>query len=103
MPRPFTPASLALQNAPDTLNFDAGPLTSATGNTLTLGGTLTFLNTNANTINVTGNGACTLALGPIVGTTSGHLPIAAWPSTRRPGGPAVTIASFRVGELEPMA
>ena len=79
------------------MNFDAGPLTSATGNTLTLPSTLTFLNTNANTINVTGNGACTLALGPIVGTTSGHLPLASLAINAPAGGPAVTIASFVSG------
>ncbi len=93
----FTPGSLALQNAPDTLNFDVGPLTSATSNTLTLPSTLTFLNTNANTINVTGNSSYTLALGPIVGTTSGHLPIANMTINALAGGPAVTIASFVSG------
>ena len=59
----FTPGSLALQNAPDILNFDVGPLTSATSNTLTLPSTLTFLNTNANTINVTGNSSLHAGIG----------------------------------------
>jgi len=61
----FTPASLALPNAADTLNFDVGPMTTGvTGQTLTFDYALAFTASQANqTIHVTGANGYTLALG----------------------------------------
>lgn len=63
----FTPASLALPNAADTLNFDVGPVTTGvTGQTLTFDYALAFADSQANqTINVTGANGYTLALGDL--------------------------------------
>jgi len=63
----FTPATLVIPDAADTLNFDVGPVTAGfTGQTLTWSGALTFADNQANqAINVTGTNGCTLALGDI--------------------------------------
>ena len=73
----FTPASLALPNAADTLNFDVGPVTAGvTGQTLTFDYALAFTDSQANqTINVTGVNSYTLALGNISAiSASNHNP-----------------------------
>jgi len=68
----FTPASLALPNAADTLNFDVGPLTAGVmGQTLTFNNPLAFTDSQANqTINVTGTNGYTLALGDITAVSA---------------------------------
>jgi autotransporter-associated beta strand protein len=93
----FTPASLALQNASDTLSFDVSPLTDATGHTLTLGGTLAFANSSAQTINVTGNSTYTLALGAITLTSTGHTPFFSLNVNTLPTGPGAVITSVLTG------
>ena len=71
----FTAASLAVPNAADVINFDAGPVTGGvTGNALTLPNTLTFLDSANQAVNVTGNSTYTLALGTVIGTTTAHNP-----------------------------
>jgi autotransporter-associated beta strand protein len=93
----FTPASIALDNAADTLNFDVAPLTSASGQTLALSGALTFPASANSVVNVTGNSTCTLALGNILGTTTGHNPFVALAINAPANGPAVTMGTFQSG------
>ena len=93
----FTPASITLDNSSDTYNFDVNFLTGATGRTLSLTNTLTFLDSATQAINVTGNSSYTLALGTIVGTTTGHNPYLALAINTLAGGAGLTIASFQSG------
>jgi fibronectin-binding autotransporter adhesin len=94
----FAPASLALQNAPDTLNFDASPLTSAAGHTLALSGALASASSADQTINVTGNSTYTLSLGAInLRADTAHTPFASLNINTLSSGPAVTISSITVG------
>jgi len=93
----FSPASIALDNASDTYNFDANFLTGATGRTLSLTNTLTFLDSATQAINVTGNSSYTLALGTIVGTTTGHNPYLALAINTLANGAGLTLASFQSG------
>jgi autotransporter-associated beta strand protein len=93
----FPPGSITLDNASDIYNFDVEPLTAATGQTLSLAGALTFLDSANQTINVTGNGGCTLALGTIVGTTTGHNPYLALAINTLANGASLTLASFQSG------
>jgi autotransporter-associated beta strand protein len=93
----FSPASITLDSAADTNNIDAGPLTSATGKTLALAGTLTFPASANSTINVTGNSAYTLALGNIIGTTTGHNPYVELALNTLANGPSFTIGTFQSG------
>jgi autotransporter-associated beta strand protein len=93
----FAPASITLDNAADSNNVDVNCLTSAAGHTLSLPGTLTFLDSANQALNVTGNSSYTLALGNIVGTTTGHNPYLVLAVNTVAGGPGVTIASFQSG------
>ncbi len=93
----FSPASIALDNAADTLIFDVAPLTSASGQTLTLSGALTFPASANSVVNVTGNGTYTLDLGNIIGTTTGHNPYVELAINAPASGPAVSIGSFQSG------
>jgi len=93
----FTPASLAVQSAADTLNFDAGPVSSGSG-TLTLGGTLNFSGASQvnETINVTGNNAYTLALGNITApATTGHNPMTEIALNTLAGGAGLTLGTIQ--------
>lgn len=68
----FSPASIAVESASDTLNFNVDSLTpGVTEKTMTLAGALTFGSSGAQTINVTGASDYTLRLGAITATTSG--------------------------------
>jgi len=94
----FSSASLALQNASDTLNFDAKPLTSATGHTLTLNGTLAFANNSSQTITVTGNSTYTLALSAITLTAAtSHNPMFSLNVSTLPAGAGVSIGQITSG------
>jgi len=93
----FSPASITLDNASDIYNFDVNFLTGATGGTLSLTDTLTFLDSATQAINVTGNSSYTLALGTIVGTTTGHNPYLALAINTLANGAGLTIASFQSG------
>ena len=93
----FSPSSITLDSAADTYAFDAGPLTSATGNTLTLNGALTFPASANSTINVTGNSTYTLALSNLIGTTTGHNPYVEVAFNTVANGPAATIGTFQSG------
>ncbi len=93
----FPPASITLDNSSDTYNFDVNFLTDATGRTLSLTNTLTFLDSATQAINVTGNSSYTLALGTIVGTTTGHNPYLVLAINTLAGGAGLTIASFQSG------
>jgi autotransporter-associated beta strand protein len=94
----FSPASLALQNASDTLNFDVNSLTGATGNTLTLAGALAFANNSSQTITVTGNSTYTLSLGAVTLTSStAHTPYLQFNVNTFPTGAGVVINSITTG------
>ena len=94
----FTPASLALQNASDTLNFDVNSLTGATGNTLTLSGALAFANSSSQTINVTGNSTYTLSLGSDHSDIpTSHTPYLQFTVNTLPTGAGVLINSITSG------
>ena len=93
----FLPASIALDNASDIYNLDVNSLTGATGRTLSLTNTLTFLDSATQAINVTGNSSYTLALGTIVGTTTSHNPYLALAINTLASGAGLTFASFQSG------
>jgi len=93
----FTPGSLTLPTASDTLGLDVNSLTGATGKTLTLANALSFLSSSDQTLNVTGNSTYTLALGAVTLTTTAHTPFANLFVNTSPTGPAVTIASVAFG------
>jgi autotransporter-associated beta strand protein len=93
----FTPSSITLDSAADTYNFDAAPLTSASGNTLTLTGALTFGASANQLLKVTGNSTYALVLGNIIGTTTAHNPYVAIAINTLATGPAVTLGSFQSG------
>jgi autotransporter-associated beta strand protein len=93
----FTPTSLAVQNAADTLNFEVKPLTSGTGHVLTLNGTLAFGNSSDQNINVTGDGTDTLVLGAITLTSTGHTPFCSLNVNTLPAGPGVVLAAVTTG------
>jgi autotransporter-associated beta strand protein len=91
------PVSLWLQSPGlDTTNLDAGSLANVAGHTVSL--TKTLLCLGKATVNVTGNGDDTLALGAIVGTTRGHNPYTNITINALAGGPNVSIASFQSGQ-----
>jgi autotransporter-associated beta strand protein len=93
----FSPASITLDNAADTNNFDVGPASSGTGGTLSLAGALAFTANTNQTINVTGNNSYTLALGAISATASSdHNPYRLVNINAVPGIGAA-IASFTSG------
>ena len=94
----FTPTSLTLANTGDTLNFDVSNATAGvTGQTLSLTNTLTFPASANSIVNVTGSGTYTLALGNIIGTTTGHNPYVELAINAPAGGPAVTMGNFQSG------
>ena len=93
----FAPASITLDNAADTNNFDAGPAGAATGRTLALSGALAFAANSSQTINVTGSNNYSLVLGAISATASSdHNPYRVVTINAVPGVTAL-VASFTAG------
>ena len=93
----FAPSGVTLDSASDTYNFDVGPLTSASGNTLALNGALSFPASANQTINVTGNNSYTLGLGNLIGVTTSHNPYFDIAINTLPDGAGVALGTFQSG------
>ena len=92
----FAPAGISLDSSSDINNFDVGPLTAASGRTLSLTGALAYSNSSDQTINITGNNNYALALGNITATATSHNPYCRVNINAVPGISAV-VGSFTSG------
>ncbi|HEX4085732.1 MAG TPA: autotransporter-associated beta strand repeat-containing protein [Chthoniobacteraceae bacterium] len=91
----FTPKSISIPATSGTYNFSVNPLSTGSGQTLTLSGALSFGNDTNNVIKVTGVSGYTLGLGAITLPDDSGDPLA--PFGINASGAGVSIASITAG------